>query len=726
MNSFVKKFFDQNQQTFFNRNLIQHFPDEHMLKNKLQKGFLPKEVTQIESSKGFPWFVPFLIALITVLFYLPVLHNGFINWDDPISIIQNYPIRSFNLDSLKWMFTSFHTGNWIPLTWLSLALDYAIGKLDPRVYHLHNLLLHIINTLLVFFLSLKILQLAAQANDKIKNRLSSFSGKDRMQLINPEIWAASLTALLFGLHPIHVESVAWATERKDLLFSLFFLSSLLLYLHQVSSGSEKLWKWIACWGLFALSLLSKSMGVTLPCIFLLLDAWPLQRIRSHFSKVLLEKIPFFLLSLAIAILTIFSQAHAGAMSEMAKLPLDFRIMNAFHSLIFYMWKMVVPIGLVPLYPMGHQGFQAFSDANVMAAFLVILISLVCFYYRKTMPYLVTVWLYYIITLLPVLGIIQVGSQAAADRYTYIPSISLFLLFSATAVAFLSHRVVLTSFMTILVGALGFLTIKQIAIWKESISLWESAAKAYPDLSIVIHANLGNAYNQFGQTDQSLLSKALREYNRAIALRQPHAFIYDGKGIVLLNQGHLDEAIEAFHQSIALDPNCGSPHRNLWFAYERKGLPDLALASILESIRVEPTCAEAYNTLGISYGRMNQYEKSIDAFQRALAIDPENSKYLINLATTYQRCGKLDQSIEWYKKGIVLNANESIYFLNLANTYLLKGMVLEAIEMLKTALRLEPQNANVFQKLAIAYEMLGQKELAMQHYEKALHLHRKNK
>lgn len=687
---------------------------------KMKDKIEPVEEHSSEPIEHPPWVVPLSISMVTFFFYLPILYNGFVNWDDPTAILENYHIHSLNFSSLRWMFTSFHTGNWIPLTWLSLTLDYVIGGPNPKIYHLHNLLLHLINTVLVFFLSFKILNLAAKTNTPI-SKISLWNGKKWMGKITPAVFAASLAALLFGLHPIHVESVAWATERKDLLFSLFFFASLLIYLDNVSSDSEKLWKWIACWGFFALSLLSKSMAVTLPLVFLLLDIWPLNRFHTKGSKLLFEKIPFFLLAFIIAVITIFAQAQAGAISEMAKLPLDFRIMNAFHSLIFYIWKMMLPIDLVPFYPIGHQGNEAFSSSNLMGAFFVTLISLACYYYWKAKPYLAIAWLYYIITLAPVLGIVQVGTQAAADRYTYLPCLSLFILFSASVVSFLSRRTVLTAFSTVLVALLGFATVKQLAIWKDSISLWEGVAKAYPDMSIVIHANLGNAYKQFGQKDKTLLNKALREYNRALALRQPHAFIYDGKGIVLLNQGKVDEAIETFQLAIALDPNYASPHRNLWFAYEKKGLHELALAEILKAVSIEPEFAEAYNNLGISYGRQAEFEKSIEAFKMAFSIDPHSSKYLINLATTYQRKGEFDQAIGWYKKGLQLNTNEPIYYLNLANTFLLKGMVIEAIETLKVGMQIQPPNADIFQKLGIIYEKVGQAELAMQYYEKAMHL-----
>lgn len=674
----------------------------------------PKSLEPIECPL---WAIALFIAIITALFYLPVVNNGFVNWDDNSAITENHHLRLLNLSSFYWMFTSFHTGNWTPLTWLSLALDYTIGRLDPRVYHLHNLLLHIINTLLVFFLSFKILKLAERNEDE-QNKLSLFSQKTSegwASKLTPTIWAAALTACLFGLHPIHVESVVWAAERKGLLCSSFFFASLLSYLDNVTSDQKKLWKWMVCLGLFTLSLLSKPMAITLPLILLLLDFWPLNRLNTHFYKVLLEKIPFFILSLAITVVTIIAQAKATAIADSSRLPIDFRIMNAFHSLIFYIGKILVPVDLLPMYPIGHQGKNAFSTANIIALLLVIAISIMCYYlYRKRKPYLAVAWIYYVITLIPVLGIIQFGYQAAADRYTYLPSWSLFLLLSAYLVILLSHhRAVLIGFSIVIMTTLGFATMRQITIWKDSINLWGGVVKAFPNSSSVIHANMASAYKQFGR-----LEEALWEYEQALALNQPQADLYNGKGSVLLDKGFVDESIQEFLQASALDPNYAAPHRNLWVAYEKKGLYDLAMAEIFEALRICPDYADSYNHLGISYGRKTLFKESIEAFKKALSIEPDNSMYIINLATTYQRHGQLEKAIAWYKKGLSLNSKEPIYFLNLANTYLAQKKPVEAIEALQAISLLQPLGSTIFNKLGEAYEMLGQQELASKNYEKA--------
>jgi len=528
--------------------------------------------------------------------------------------------------------------------------------------------------------------------------------------------AGLLTALLFGVHPIHVESVAWATERKDLLCGAFFLLSLIFYLRNFGAGSTKsgTWNWSLLF--FLLAMMSKPMAVTLPLVLVLLDFWPLGRLRNGPTRTLTEKIPFFVISIGVGLLTMAAQSNAGAFHPMAAMPLDFKVMNAFHSLAFYAWKMLLPVDLVTLYPIV-PGKSPFSLEYLAALVGVGSISLFCFSQRKKRPYLAAGWTYYALTLIPVLGILQVGNQAAADRYTYLPGISLFLLFSVGATWLLFHqRALLMLTGGTLVAVLGFMTMTQLGSWKDSVTLWEKVVKVYPDSSQVAHGNLANAYKAAGRPDD-----ALKEYDKAIAIPPPHAFPHDGKGTLLFDKGQTDEAIREFKAAIALDPTYPMAHRNLWFAYEAKGMHAEALAEIQEAVKLDPDFAAAYNNLAISYGTQGDYEKSAEAFRKALSLDPTNPEYLVNLATTYQRANKYDEAIALYQKGLELDATQAIYYFNLGNTYFLKVMFPEAVEMIQQAIRLEPRPRSMsgfYQKLGTVYEKSGQMELAAQSYAKA--------
>ncbi len=618
-----------------------------------------ESVSPTKDSLSF-WAVALLPAILTFLFYLPVLKNNFVTWDDPQMIQDNPYIRSFSLESIGGMFKNFYAANWIPLTWLSLALDFKLGGLDPFIYHLDNLILHCCNTALVFFLGVRIL---------------AIPGKGLEREGSPAGWvtpAAFLTALLFGLHPIHVESVAWATERKDMLFGIFYLLSLLFYLDYSSASSQKVWKLNVCLFLFVMSLLSKPMAVTLPFVLLLFDVWPLNRFSSSPKKILLEKLPFFILALISGWMTMLAHFHEGPAPTTRDLPLDYRVMNAFHSLVFYLVKMVVPVDLATLYPIVL--LKTFSLEYVAAFLAVILISGICFRYRKKRPYLAAASIYYLVTLAPTLGIEYAGGYAAADRFTYLPSLGPFLLLASVLAFGLSSRRFLFNFLVAgLTVLLGLGTIQQIGIWKNSISLWENVVKvASPYVPDIIYEHLGDAYMSASQWDD-----ALGAFNSALANAPENAGLHEKKGITLINKGLLPESASEFKLESALDPQNAMAHRYLYFANQKMGHYPEALAEAQEAVRLNPKLPGVYNSLGAAYSSMAQYEKAAEAFESAHLIDPTDTGCLMNLASIYAATGK----------------------------------IAETIKILNEAAALQPQNPDIYQRLGQAYEKAGDQKSA---------------
>jgi protein O-mannosyl-transferase len=587
------------------------------------------------------WAVALVPALLTFLFYLPLLHHDFVYWDDPAFIIQNPNIRSLNPQFFHWMWTTLDTGNWMPLSWLSLALDYRWMGLNPEIYHLTNLLFHGINTTLVFILGLRVLRIApGQKNGSIK-------GPDNLWVV----LTALLAAILFGLHPIHVESVAWAAERRDVLYAFFYLLALLFYLDYAQSPEMRIKKCVACFGFFLLALMSKPMAVTLPLILLVMDLWPLARLRSPWTRIFLEKIPFLLASLLLGVITISAQSEVGAMGPVGGLPLAFRVMNAFHSVIFYLVKMAVPIHLVPFYPITHPEENTFTIANFASALLVFLISFFCWRQWKKRPYWAAAWLFYLVSLSPALGILQTGLQAAGDRFTYLPSLGLFLLFAGAATKFLlKHRAVLILFFAGLTLALGAGTWFQLGLWKDSISFWESVVRIYPDVSQLAQTNLGTSYEAAGR-----LEDALREYDGALALPPTNPHILDLKGLLLLKENRTDEAIEAFKSAIALEPvgDPTLPYQHLWLAYQKKGIQPEALAVVESATSQYPASARLQYYLGISDWYAHQPEKSEEAFQKAFALEPNNPEYLTSLASLYQKQGQSELATQSLEKAKIL-------------------------------------------------------------------------
>ncbi len=572
-------------------------------------------------SRALPW----LSVLLTLLAYLPVVNNQFVNWDDPNYIQFNPVIRSLAPQNLWSMVSNFHSGYWIPLTWLSYALDFQLGLLEPWIYHLDNLILHGLNTLFVFFLSLKLFTFVREKDSKLPADWPVFS--------------AFGGSLLFGLHPLHVESIAWAAERKDLLCGLFFLSSLLVYMELAARPTRK--KYSLCLGLFFLALISKPMAVSLPLVFILLDYWPFRR-SNKFSSVFLEKTPFFLTALLAGWVAFLSQTQVGASWGLNQSPLSFRIMNACHSLIFYLFKLLVPVKLAAFYPILLE--KTFSPDYFFSLLGVLLITFGCFIYRKKKPFLLTAWLFYVITLGPVLGLVQVGNQAAGDRFTYIPSLAPILLASGVFFQLLSQRRLILGLLGILgAGFLGYGTFQQSSVWKDSITLWENTLRVCPLNNLIVHQNLGKAYEDAGRHDE-----ALSKYRDA--QNPDHNFLQPlwGEGRVLSAMGRLDFSIKKFREALALNPHFPPLHSDLGMVYQKKGLEKEAMGEIQEAIRLDTNYAEAYNHLGIIYRSQGQEKESLEAFQKALFLDPDNPVYLRECLKTCQATGNFKEALNLYK------------------------------------------------------------------------------
>lgn len=626
------------------------------------------------------------LTLIAFVSYLPVLNNHFVNWDDPEAIQGNAHLHHIDF---KWMFTTFILGNWIPLNWFSLTLDYQLGGLNPKIYHIHNLILHTLNSIWVFLIALKIF-----------NINYSQHGNKSSSMTTP--LTSFLAALLFAIHPLHVESVAWATERKDVLCGFFFLACLWTYLIYGSGTYYSTRKWLTTLVLFILALLSKPMAITLPFILLLLDFWPLDRInREGFRPLLKEKSPFFVISCLSVIITIVAQSHAKALWAGDKLPLDFRLTNACHSLILYISKIFSPIHLSTFYPLPSPP-RAFTFSNLTSCVLVVLLTALAFGCRKSRPYITAGWIYYVVTLLPVLGIIQVGGQAAADRYAYLPSLGPLLLLAIGMTALLDYKTKgLIAMCVFLAVGLGQSTYRQASLWKDSVTLWENVVQQQGGDSCIAHSNLANAYQNVGRPED-----ALREYDEAIFIEPSSATPHNGKGVVLAAR-NLNEAAEAeFKTAVSLEPSNDLAHFNLWLLYDRLGRRDDAVHEMQEATRLNPANPAYDNFIGISYGYQNRHDLAVPSFQKALAADPNNADYLANLATAYQHLGRYDRAIHLYLLAIHINPTDPVYRLNLGNTYLLNGMNPKAIETLHQAENLMHNDKSIFKKLGEAYQKIG--------------------
>lgn len=533
------------------------------------------------------------VAAITFLVYLPALQNDFINWDDDLYVVDNIHIRSLDAAFVKWIFLDFYGAYWAPLTWVSHAVDYALWGLNPTGHHLTNNVLHAINSFLVVLLAMRLVE-AWEQRRRIRNEAAFFT--DGMVLM-----AGGAAGLLFGLHPLHVESAAWIAERKDLLCALFFLMSIMAYLAFLADAkgektvvarlTDKYY--IAAAGLFVLALFSKPMAVSLPAVLLILDWYPFGRIRSlrTFRTAVAEKLPFVALSLASSIVIFMAHRAQAAMASVVDIAVSTRLLVAAHSLLAYIGKMVWPVNLVPYYPYPANAVVR-SPEYFLSLILVVVISAVCVGIANKRKYLPAVWGYYVVTLLPVLGLVQVGPQEMADRFTYLPSIGPFLILGTAAAVMYKKageagrrtqgiRAALTLIAAAVCLGMAFLTIAQIGIWKNGITLWSSVIEREP----------------------------VRAY-----------IAYNNRGVSFEKAGQFERAIEDYTKTITLHPADDQAYFNLGVIYVKTNLTDNAIACFSRSLAINPNRADAYHNRGVEYFSLDRLDEALDDFNKAIALN----------------------------------------------------------------------------------------------------------
>jgi tetratricopeptide (TPR) repeat protein len=490
------------------------------------------------------------IALVTIVAFLPALHNGFVSWDDPKNFLDNPHYRGLGPAQLRWMITTRHMGHYIPLSWITLGLDYLVWGMNPAGYHLTNLLLHACTAVALYFLARRLFRLALPAG---------FAEGDLRV-------GAAAAALLWAAHPLRAESVAWITERRDVLAGVFYVTSALAYLRAVASenarggAADRRWYWTAL-ALFTAGLLSKSITVTLPATLLVLDVYPLRRLGGARGwrqwRVWLEKVPFFVLAAAASAMAFAALLPLGNTASIGQLgPLQ-RGVLAVYGLGFYLWKTLVPLDLSPLYPLNiqvtwlHFGF-------VLAA------SIVAAAGAPRWPAFSAAWIVYVITLFPVLGIFHNGPQAVADRYSYLSSLGWAVLAGAAVAWRWAGTRVVRTVVAVWLGALCFLTWQQVQVWHDPITLWTQALVVQPE-SRAAHFNLGGAYEGQGR-----YAEALAEYQEVLRLSGNKALWYVTIGWVWEKTGVGRGAEEAFSEALRLWPGLPDACAGLARVRERSG------------------------------------------------------------------------------------------------------------------------------------------------------------
>jgi Tfp pilus assembly protein PilF len=567
-----------------------------------------------------------LVALVLVVYWQTGSFE-FIALDDPVYVSDNRHVQGgLTAQNVEWSLFGFHDGNWIPLTWLSLMLDTTLFGVRPGAYHLMNVALHAANAVLLFAF------------------LTRATGWQ---------FRSACVAALFALHPLHVESVAWVTERKDVLSTLFGLASLLTYVGYCKNHRRLEFR--ACFACFAASLLAKQTLVTLPFVFLLLDYWPLGRFgdRSARVRVVLEKVPFLVASLAFSIVAVIAQKSGHTVASLNSLPLLARCMNAVTVYATYLRQTFFPFHLAVYYP--HPGANiAWGTVGACAA-LLIAVSAITVFRARLNPYLLVGWAWYLGTLVPMIGIVQVGSQQMADRYTYFPLIGLFIalvwLISDLASRTAFNRWTLPAAAAVCLVASGSAAFIQIGYWRDSITLFRHAVQSAPNNPLATSA-LGFALMSQGSADQGI---ALLESAVRLSPDDPQTQYNVAVGLQSVNR--LKEAAEHYQAVLALNPNDADAHTNLGvlFAMNQR-YPD-AKQQFLEAVAINPEHVQAYVDLGTLCLDTRDYAEAITYSQRALALDPSRLNCHLNIGLALRAQGRRNEAIEQFKYVLSVSPND---------------------------------------------------------------------
>jgi protein O-mannosyl-transferase len=506
------------------------------------------------------WLAPLLVAAVTAAAFLPALANGFVNWDDHANFVDNPHYRGLGWPQLRWMFTTTHMGPYVPLTWLTLGADYVVWGMRPFGYHLTSVLLHVATAVAVYFLGLRLLRLAV-------GEAGATSAPSELDLRV----GAAIGALLFAVHPLRVESVAWVTERRDVLSGLLFVAAALAYVKAARGGPRLIAVWYrAALALYVAALLSKSIAVTLPAVLLALDVYPLRRLGGsagwRVREVWLEKLPFLALAggvSAIAVLGVWSDSYLRPMGEMG---VGIRLMLSVYGLAFYLIRSLVPLGLLPLYQLPltvtwmHLAIVGLGPIAIVLA-------------RRRAPALAVAAVAYVTTVLPVLGILQNGPQAVADRYSYLPSMGWAVLIGGLAARRWTGTAVLRAVLAVWIVAMGALTWQQSQVWRDSVSLWTHAIGVNP-AARAAHANLARAHSTEGNA-----AAAIAHWNetRRLSIHQVTfllriAELYDRAGLPGPALAHYGDALR---HSPGLPEGCAAVQRLTRAGHAR---PPAAIAS----------------------------------------------------------------------------------------------------------------------------------------------------
>ncbi len=660
-----------------------------------------------------PVVLSLVVAGLTLLSFWPCLANDF-NYDDTTCLLENANYRGLGAAQLGWMFTTFRMGHYQPLTWVSFGLDYILWGMNPWGYHLTSLVLHCANAVLVYWLALALIR---RALGSASDHLGGFAVHA----------AAAFAALVFSLHPLRVESVAWATDRADVLSTFFLLLCLLAYVRAATGEGQRgrnLWLGAAvvC---YACGLLSRGTGVPLPLVLLLLDWYPLRRLAFSrgdppappLGRLLLEKLPFVILAIAAGVLAPLAKADEGLTIPLSEHGVVGRIAQACYGLVFYVMKTFAPVGLVPIYEL-RPPLAVLTARYIVPMVLVAAVGLALLRYRRRMPGVTVAVLSYAILIAPLLGLVQAGTQEVADRYVYWPGISLAMLAGGLLAwlvgrqpATVGRRILIPAAAVALV-ALDMLSWRQSLVWRSEESLWTHAVRNGPTCAAA-HYNLGYVYANHGRVADAV---GQFEAGRQIKPRWTIARLMAGRA--LAQASAWEEVARLYRDVLATEPGNGSAAEGLGQALLAQRRPAEAEAAYRQAVQYEPGSAEAWFGLGNALVRQNRVQEAADAYDQAVRIAPQHAKAHHNLGTALAQLGRFEAAEREYRQALELEPAYVEGHLSLANLLEQAGRPQEALAAYQAALQLRP-SADVRCRLAALLTQQGRTAEAIAQLQQAL-------
>lgn len=594
------------------------------------------------------WIAPILfVALVTSVAFIPVLQNDFVEWDDYENLISNSHYRGLAWSQLRWMFTTFHMGPYQPLSWMTYGLDYLLWGMNPAGYHLTSLLFHGANAIFFYFISRRLLAIALPTS------------------IDESGWkltlGAAFASLVFAIHPLRVESVAWATERRDVVSGFFFLATLYCYLRANSSNHGVLpskWWLGAALGAYVLSLLGKATAMTLPVILLILDIYPLRRLdsaqRNWWSpvsrRILREKMLFAVPATLFAVIALLGQQQVSALKSLGSYSIESRLAQALFGASFYLWKTIVPVRLSPLYEIPPN-FTLWDPAIFAGAVTTIILTMGLYLFRRRWPAGLACWAYSVVMLAPVLGLVSTGPQLVAERYSYLACLSWSLLAGGVLLTVLRSasqtRMVFAAsiIVTIIVVIFSSLTWRQTTVWRDAGTLWTHVLKLDPNSSIA-HYNLAKFLaNQGRQTE------AIAHYRGALSIRPDDADAHNNLGLLLAVGGNTEEGLKEFQTAAQIDPRDAKAFFNLGRIYAREGELEKAIENYNQAVKLNPNQADIRFGLGNALARQGRLEAAAAQFELATKLKPDFADARVAWARALAAQGKNIEAEQQYQEAL---------------------------------------------------------------------------